>query len=483
MLRRWHLISAALLAMAAFYAASIQAADLTPRQALMGRQQIRAELAAAMNNGKISRMDQYKILLHAKEVLTPEDLRGLERTLDRLATQSEKSRRATRGVYDAAPASGGDNDSAPGRARNVNYQTDAEARTAVSTAPLAASTLPAAPAPNAEPGNLSYEVPETIPAPTEEGGPQPDGAAPDAPPPYMDQSCDFGDGEGRVFGGGETFGEGLESCCRRSLLSLSAFTTIDSFKGPQDLNDINGNYGTRFGVLADFLVSRRMGIAVEAGTSGVISDFKGTVFTGSNVRQQEFTTVGFYQRLTNGCRAFKYGFVHDWDQDRYYARTHFAQWRVKAAEELSPHNEIGVWAAIPDHGATADVTLPDGTFIEEDQFKPITQGSLYWRHLWANAATTSVNFGLAENPGEFVFGADARLPLSQKIALISGFTYVLPRDPGMDGQANEMWNISVGIEIVPGGHNCCGTLAGPLFPVADNGSFILRRLTRNAVAQ
>ena len=158
---------------------------------------------------------------------------------------------------------------------------------------------------------------------------------------------------------------------------------------------------------------------------------------------------------------------------------HFAQWRVKIAEEINPHNEIGVWAAIQDHGATADVTLPDGTFIEEDQFKPIDQGYLYWRHLWANSATTTASLGVAENPGEFI---RRRRPgaADPAASLISGFTFILPRAAGVNGQGNEMWNVSVGIEFVPGGKNCCGTLAGPLFPVADNGSFILRRLTQPA---
>ena len=93
MLRRWQLISTAFLALAAFQAANLTAADLEARKALMGRQKIRAELAAALQDGKLSRMDQYKILLHAKEVLTPEDLRGLERTLDRLANQCDKAQR------------------------------------------------------------------------------------------------------------------------------------------------------------------------------------------------------------------------------------------------------------------------------------------------------------------------------------------------------------------------------------------------------
>ena len=54
----------------------------------MGRQKIREELSAALAKGYLTRMDQYRILLHAKDVLTPDDLHGLEQTLNRIATRA-----------------------------------------------------------------------------------------------------------------------------------------------------------------------------------------------------------------------------------------------------------------------------------------------------------------------------------------------------------------------------------------------------------
>ena len=67
--------------------ASAGTADHDPRAAVLGRQKIREELTTALAKGYLTRMDQYHLLVHAKEVLSTEDLRGFERTLDRLAAE------------------------------------------------------------------------------------------------------------------------------------------------------------------------------------------------------------------------------------------------------------------------------------------------------------------------------------------------------------------------------------------------------------
>ncbi len=66
---------------------SAATADRDARTAVLGRQQIRAELEAALAKGHLTRMDQYRLLLHAKKVLSAEDLDGFERALDRLAAR------------------------------------------------------------------------------------------------------------------------------------------------------------------------------------------------------------------------------------------------------------------------------------------------------------------------------------------------------------------------------------------------------------
>ena len=94
---RLHLFTAAVLAAVAIGGpVRSQAAELSDRAAEVGRQKIRTELAEALSDGHISRKDQYRILLDAKEVLRPEDLPGLERTLDRLASANESAPAASK---------------------------------------------------------------------------------------------------------------------------------------------------------------------------------------------------------------------------------------------------------------------------------------------------------------------------------------------------------------------------------------------------
>ena len=63
-------------------------------------------------------------------------------------------------------------------------------------------------------------------------------------------------------------------------------------------------------------------------------------------------------------------------------------------------------------------------------FKPITQGFLYWRHTWGNDASLTGRFGMAERPGEFVFGTESRVPLTKNLALTSDFSYIMPNAAG-----------------------------------------------------
>ncbi len=82
-----------------------RAADRDVRSQIMGRQKIREELSAALAKGYLTRMDQYHILLDAKEVLSPDDLHGLEQTLNRIATRQASARAAATAVPSTIPAS------------------------------------------------------------------------------------------------------------------------------------------------------------------------------------------------------------------------------------------------------------------------------------------------------------------------------------------------------------------------------------------
>jgi hypothetical protein len=83
---RWRVCSAFFLAMLLVGSmAGDGFAQLSGRAAVAGRQKVRASLAIAMADGRLSRMEQYSILLKAKELLSPGELGGLQATMARLA--------------------------------------------------------------------------------------------------------------------------------------------------------------------------------------------------------------------------------------------------------------------------------------------------------------------------------------------------------------------------------------------------------------
>ncbi len=267
----------------------------------------------------------------------------------------------------------------------------------------------------------------------------------------------------------------LRLMASQSWFSSRWFSTVTAFKGPLDLDGSNGNFGFTLGMNTAAPIVPSYGIGLQAGTSAVLSDFQGTSFTGDRIRSQNFTSLGLFQRIPYAERRMTWGFTFDWMFDHYYRTLKMSQWRVKMAYDLNCHHQIGMWACIPSDGDNA-VLSRNGQSVNEF-FKPVAQGNFFHRHLWESGAMTTTWIGLAGEPGEVIFGASARMPISCRLSLIGGFNYVLPSASGRAGQDEEMWNISCGIEFTPGGADLGGRLGrfGPLLRLADNGIFAIRR--------
>ena len=184
-----------------------------------------------------------------------------------------------------------------------------------------------------------------------------------------------------------------------------------------------------------------------------------------------------FQRINREEGVLTWGFAYDWLFDNYYDDFNFGQWRVKAAWEFNPCDEVGILTTLPEHGSTGTIPNFFGT-VDVLNFRPITQGYVYWRHTWDNNASLTGRFGVAERPGEFVFGGESRVPLTKNLALTGDFSYIRPDTGGGPvGQTQEVWNVSVGIEIVLGGiGRGCASRFQPFLPVANNGSMAVREL-------
>jgi hypothetical protein len=416
--------------------AKTSGADYDARTILAGRQKIRTELATATEDGHLTRIDQYRILLHAREVLPPEDLPGLERTLDRLASAQEPSGLRSKRFFVGQIPTGAEvvPPGKPSASPDIKYQEPD------------GKVVPQSPFIEEQPGDVSE------PCPDDEG------------------PCGCPLRSGR-FGGLRLQGDTPDGC---RLLNLDFASSVEGFKGPMDLEDLNGDFGLGLGLNAGMPLFRRLGVGLQVGTKEILCDFKGTVYTGAGTRNQDFTSFGLFQRIPYGEGSLDWGFTYDWLFDSYYSAFTFTQWRVKLAWEMNPWNEVGGWAAIRERGDSAN--LNEGENQLPVHFRPMSQGDFYWRHTWCNDVSLTGRLGLAQDPGEVVFGLDACVPLSPRLALTSSFTYILPNIPGGEaGQSAEVWNISMGLEFVPGGfgHGPAARFA-PLMPVADNGSMAIR---------
>ena len=189
-------------------------------------------------------------------------------------------------------------------------------------------------------------------------------------------------------------------------------------------------------------------------------------------RTESFTTVGFFQRTEAG---WKWGAVYDFLEEDYYQDFNLAQWRLKVGYDWTPCDEVGGQANIADHGSNGFFAgaIPIG-------LRPITQGSLYWRHTWETQVETTFWAGMAEghsrpnlalgditpDRNEFLFGADIFVPLNDYVVLFGEANFIMP-------SASGTVDSYLGFEFYPGGgarHARKNTFA-PLFPVANSTSF------------
>jgi hypothetical protein len=430
--------------------ANTKAADRDDRAVLAARQRIRTELATAVADGHLSRLDQYRILLDAREVLPPEDLPGLERTLNRLASAQQPSGPGGQRLLIADKATG-EETVAPG-----------------TLTPLTPSPAAKSPAPD---GTMVSESPFV----EEQSG------------DVSEMSMDSGMVEqGRHRGRLDLLSLRDDKTDEDRSLNLEISTGVEAFKGPLDFADFNGNFGIELGVNGGVPLLPRMGLGLQAGANVVLSDFHGfeAYDYGNNPvgsRSQDFASAGLFQRVPWRDGTLAWGFTYDWLSDHYYHDFVFTQWRVKLAWEVNRWNELGAWAALRDRGDTGSIDSQIiGTF-DNLHFRPLEQYNWYWRHTWCNEVSLTGRLGFAQFPGAVITGVEGKVPISPRLALTSSFTYVMPSGGGVAEAtlpgAAEFWNVSMGLEFVPGGfRRCSPSRFAPLLPVADNGTMMIKEV-------
>ncbi len=273
---------------------------------------------------------------------------------------------------------------------------------------------------------------------------------------------------------------------------LYAFIGNDSWRGLPDISPGSANwglstgvnFGSRLGALSD-----ATGIGGQIGGSFGVYDWMGRPGLGNNdeAQTQGFFTYGLF-RKANEFTPWSASVVQDWMVNNNYAldgvSPTLSQIRVQIGYALNTWNEVGFWGAW--HCLEAErFTL--GPQFPATVWRSVDQYNAYWHHKWGEGGPdTWVWLGLPENNrlqgpgslGDFIVGWLGEAPLTDRLSIYGTVTYMHPSSSaGLQGAAEETWNVSFGVAFYPGYNARSSTVAGqcwmPQLPVANNGTFLV----------
>lgn len=258
-----------------------------------------------------------------------------------------------------------------------------------------------------------------------------------------------------------------------ALDTLELFAGLEGSKQPQDFG-VNAHFGARLHANWGIPISRDLGLGLQVGTSLNATDHAVRVtqaIDGASSRNQNFTTIGVFQRTSSG---WVWAIVHDLLYQEDYDRVFLSQWRARAGYQIGAFDEIGVYGMAPQEDDTAQWG-PTNV-----RLRPLTQGSVYWRHAWEYGAQVTGWLGAAESHGQanvalgnddptgprVVFGSDVHLPLNDHLAIFGEANFVTPAATGTV-------DAYLGFAYYPGGNARLwrNRAFSPVLPVANNTSF------------
>jgi hypothetical protein len=247
--------------------------------------------------------------------------------------------------------------------------------------------------------------------------------------------------------------------------NLSLFVGPDGSKQPQDLG-INANMGIRFSANWGFPLVERLNLGAQVGAGVNLSDNAVHVLDqiqGTTRRTQTFATFGVFQRFNRA----NWGLAYDHLVEHYFDDFNMGQLRGQVGYNVTASNEIGTWFTKGAQGASGHM---GATAVRLD---PISQINAYTRHTWANMAQTAVWVGVASGHQDvvwvfpdnsrdshvLVYGAELRMPLSDKFAITGAANLLTPASTGTV-------DAFLGVAFYPG-HGAMRSARNTYSPFAD----------------
>ncbi len=290
-------------------------------------------------------------------------------------------------------------------------------------------------------------------------------------------------GELLFEGGGSCCdGSGCTQCCLipcpvLSLDNFEFFTGVHGFMGAKNRGQ-SGSFGFHGGFNWGGPVPCSGGaLGAQLGLNAAFSNFSGAAFTADD-RTQLFLTGGLFRRVDWGLQG---GLVIDYLADRWYTDTDLAQVRGQASWMFPCSHELGFWFAAGTNRHTSLSRFSGNAASVSETWRATDLYAFFYRHRFAegNGSTVRLFAGFTGNRDGLI-GGDVRLPLNDSWALESGFTYLIPDEAATGalggGHEVEAWNVAISLVWYPGCRSAYGNdYFRPLFNVANNGSFIVRR--------
>lgn len=191
-------------------------------------------------------------------------------------------------------------------------------------------------------------------------------------------------------------------------------------------------------------------------------------------RQQSFLTAGLFRRVDMGIQG---GVVVDFMSDDWYDTSDLVNLRGEISWVMDGVHDLGFWFT----AGTGSTQITDSTGAAVEDWEPTDLYAFFYRRQFGGCRDGDARlFAGWSGHGDGLIGVDARLPISTDWALETNFAYLIPSDGTgtgfAGGHTQESWNLGISLVWYP------GRLFGrgdyyyrPLFRVADNGTFMVRR--------
>ena len=261
------------------------------------------------------------------------------------------------------------------------------------------------------------------------------------------------------------------------------FAGVNGFVGPMNFADVGNaelDGSGSFGFYEGFNEGRSLrsllnwDMAAQLGVRFTQSNLSEASFANES-RNQVFVTGGLFRRVDYGLQ---YGTVLDYLNDDWWFQSDLLQSRSELSWKTRGPHVFGLtyMTGLNDDDSQTATTGDGGVeVLSTVGTEPVDQYRFFYRRLLAHSGQWEAFAGFTDDE-DGLLGAALDLPMRRRLVFSSSVAYLIPNEgPARRGFENESWNLSMGLIYRPGGPRGCGRYCRPLFNVADNGTFFVRR--------